>query len=301
MKKNIIIGVVFVLLLALGYLALKQNPFYTLCGTDCVGYTYGFVTGSTPYEDKVTFIGSEMASDTAAGDEICFKFGFLRMSEYPKVAVSTGGENACNELINARRVTVSPVYQSVGIAYSPTYGCYYNLRDDARVEDSNAVRFSPESKITSSSGLIIPYNELYFNGRDIVCAHINEKIARSTYSISGSILFDKNEPCVQVITYAQNPLDNTCQQFNTPCEVPSGWVVVSSCNVEPPKECSFDDECLLPPACSVLSVANEELCSCISASCINSKCVYAEICEEHWYDFIINFFKGIWSFIIGVV
>ena len=29
--------------------------------------------------------------------------------------------------------------------------------------------------------------------------------------------------CAQVITYAQNPKTNTCDEFSTPCNVPKGW------------------------------------------------------------------------------
>ncbi len=37
--------------------------------------------------------------------------------------------------------------------------------------------------------------------------------------------------CIQVITPAQNPLNNDCKNFSTPCDVPSSWKKVSSCPV----------------------------------------------------------------------
>ncbi|QQG43243.1 MAG: IPT/TIG domain-containing protein [Candidatus Daviesbacteria bacterium] len=36
--------------------------------------------------------------------------------------------------------------------------------------------------------------------------------------------------CIQVVTPARNPTTNACINFPTPCDVPAGWQVVSSCN-----------------------------------------------------------------------
>ena len=32
-----------------------------------------------------------------------------------------------------------------------------------------------------------------------------------------------NEPCIQVIVFAQNPGNGRCCQFPNPCSVPPGW------------------------------------------------------------------------------
>ncbi len=40
--------------------------------------------------------------------------------------------------------------------------------------------------------------------------------------VPGSQTPEKNV-CVQVITYARNPNNGTCQSFSTPCDVPDGW------------------------------------------------------------------------------
>lgn len=40
-------------------------------------------------------------------------------------------------------------------------------------------------------------------------------------------------PCAQVITPAENPSTGECQEFPTPCDVPTGWTVVDACEDEP--------------------------------------------------------------------
>ncbi len=44
--------------------------------------------------------------------------------------------------------------------------------------------------------------------------------------------------CIQVITYAKNPLTGECKQYSTPCDVPAGWTVVNSCS-------TCTNECIL--------------------------------------------------------
>ncbi|MFA5348893.1 MAG: hypothetical protein WC309_00810 [Candidatus Paceibacterota bacterium] len=42
-------------------------------------------------------------------------------------------------------------------------------------------------------------------------------------------LFGCSTACIQVITYATNPITKECKAYPTPCDVPSGWTKVSSC------------------------------------------------------------------------
>lgn len=44
--------------------------------------------------------------------------------------------------------------------------------------------------------------------------------------------------CVQVVAAAKNALTGSCVQFPTPCDVPSGWELVSSCQVSVPPTAS---------------------------------------------------------------
>ena len=37
--------------------------------------------------------------------------------------------------------------------------------------------------------------------------------------------------CIQVITYAVNPLTGECKEFPTPCDVPKGWKIVRNCKL----------------------------------------------------------------------
>lgn len=41
--------------------------------------------------------------------------------------------------------------------------------------------------------------------------------------------FSNTEVCIQVITYAQDPLTGACRAFSTPCDVPQTWKKVASC------------------------------------------------------------------------
>ncbi|MBI4153541.1 hypothetical protein HY503_00865 [Candidatus Woesebacteria bacterium] len=40
---------------------------------------------------------------------------------------------------------------------------------------------------------------------------------------------ESGQACIQVITPAKNPATGECSEFPTPCDVPTGWVQVSSC------------------------------------------------------------------------
>jgi len=46
----------------------------------------------------------------------------------------------------------------------------------------------------------------------------------------------KDVVCAQVITPAKNPSTGECKEFSTPCEVPSGWVKVNTCEKETEQE-----------------------------------------------------------------
>ncbi|MCL4354550.1 hypothetical protein M1349_03745 [Patescibacteria group bacterium] len=50
------------------------------------------------------------------------------------------------------------------------------------------------------------------------------------YEAYGAFNYVGSNTCVQVITYAQNPQTGECKAFPTPCDVPSGWEKVNSCN-----------------------------------------------------------------------
>lgn len=50
------------------------------------------------------------------------------------------------------------------------------------------------------------------------------------------------EVCIQVITPAKNPQTGECKEFPTPCDVPTGWQTIQSCNSTP-------TACPTPPQC----------------------------------------------------
>jgi uncharacterized protein HemX len=46
------------------------------------------------------------------------------------------------------------------------------------------------------------------------------------------IAAEKKHNCIQVVTYARNPTDGSCQQFPTLCDVPENWEEVNSCQTK---------------------------------------------------------------------
>lgn len=42
---------------------------------------------------------------------------------------------------------------------------------------------------------------------------------------------EQERVCIQVITPAKNPTTGECREFPTPCDVPSGWTKVTSCEI----------------------------------------------------------------------
>ncbi|MBI2405498.1 hypothetical protein HYV21_00380 [Candidatus Microgenomates bacterium] len=48
--------------------------------------------------------------------------------------------------------------------------------------------------------------------------------------------------CIQVITPAKNQQTGECKEFPTPCDVPTGWQTIQSCNSTP-------TACPTPPQC----------------------------------------------------
>ncbi len=47
----------------------------------------------------------------------------------------------------------------------------------------------------------------------------------------------KQDTCIQVITYGQNPGNGECKQFATPCDVPQGWCSYSTLEECQTSEC----------------------------------------------------------------
>ncbi|MBI2134258.1 hypothetical protein HYU11_06300, partial [Candidatus Woesearchaeota archaeon] len=62
----------------------------------------------------------------------------------------------------------------------------------------------------------------------------SDNFAYNTYSHE---INEKGKICTQVITNARNPYNGECKEFPTPCDVPEGWVKVSSC----------ENQCTPPP------------------------------------------------------
>jgi len=59
-------------------------------------------------------------------------------------------------------------------------------------------------------------------------------IAGKTQTANFTLKTGTSTSCVQVVAVAKNALTGSCVQFPTPCDVPVGWELVSSCQVSVP-------------------------------------------------------------------
>jgi hypothetical protein len=82
-------------------------------------------------------------------------------------------------------------------------------------------------------------------------------------------LFNCKQSCAQVITPAKNPTSNECKNFPTPCDVPTGWTKVDSCQPCPMYSPPAPDWC---KDGKIVSGGKDENGCALSPKCVPTTC-----------------------------
>jgi len=101
---------------------------------------------------------------------------------------------------------------------------------------SGTVQIAPQSRISRFTEEVLPAAPSDFMGSLRITSNIPIGVGGVNVLYPAGEFMGINVAsspagvCVQVVTFARNPLTNECRAFSTPCNVPDGWLSTASCN-----------------------------------------------------------------------
>jgi len=128
-------------------------------------------------------------------------------------------------------------YAIVNPSTTQTATVFLSLMDlNGRLIASGTVQVSPQARLSKFVQEFLPDSPSDFMGSFRITSTIpvgfggvNVLLPQGEFTginVASSVA----TVCIQVVTPARNPLTNECRAFPTPCDVPDGWVPVTSCN-----------------------------------------------------------------------